>query len=68
MSKAYHCDGEDCDSWTYHKKNHDFLTVKGQGGGALHFCSWDCILKFSAKFEPINILDVDVDDVDFPNN
>lgn len=55
MSKAYHCDADDCDSWTYHKRKHGFLTITGQGPGELHFCSWDCVLKFSAKFEPMDI-------------
>lgn len=56
MSKAYHCDADDCDAWTFRRKHNGFLTVHGQGVGALHFCSWDCVLKFSAKFEPMEIM------------
>ena len=56
MSKAFHCDSDDCDAWTFHRNHHGFLTVKGQGKDRLHFCSWDCVLKFSAKFEPMQII------------
>lgn len=54
MSKGYHCDWRDCESWTYHRKRHGFITIKSGSlsGGRLHFCSWDCVLKFSAQFEP----------------
>jgi hypothetical protein len=64
MSKAYHCDSDDCEEWTFRKRRNNFLTVNGKGVGSLHFCSWDCVLKFSAKFEPMEILSDDPDSVE----
>lgn len=62
MSKGYHCDWKDCDTFTFHPKRHGFLTIKGGGvGGNLHFCSWDCVLKFSAQFEPMEEIPLDSD-------
>jgi hypothetical protein len=61
VSKGFHCDWRDCDTWTFQKKRHGFLTIHGQGFGTLHFCSWDCVLKFSAQFEPTEEIGVGLD-------
>jgi hypothetical protein len=57
MSIANHCDGPQCNTWTrtildgwielfempYDRNNYI----------PLHFCSWDCLLKYSATHEPM---------------
>jgi len=50
--KAQHCDGKECITWSKNPKEHGFLKITGQGGKSLHFCSWDCVLRFAAKFHP----------------
>ena len=59
MSTAHHCDTEGCDTWSRVPKKHGFLKITGQGGNALHFCSWDCVLKYSARFAPLETVPMD---------
>ena len=55
MSSAWCCDGPGCDTWT-----------RGIGldawpilTGTLHFCTWDCILRFAASKTPTVVIDND---------
>ncbi len=61
IERTYHCDGPECEC---HAKTAEtsrmaagFLKVTGDGE-PLHFCSWDCVLRFAAKFEPTEIIPV----------
>ena len=56
MTIGWHCDLDSCDSWTRHGYKHGFLKIKDGPSSELHFCSWDCILKFSAKFDPVQVI------------
>jgi hypothetical protein len=54
MSTAFHCDATGCDTWVRENALPDdagFLTVDW-GSRILHFCSWDCTLKFGAAITP----------------
>lgn len=59
MSMAMHCDGPECDTWTYPGWLADgWITVEeyGEPVRPLHFCYWDCLLKYGASKEPISVL------------
>lgn len=61
MSMAAHCDGKDCDSWTYHPEEHSFITLEWEGD-VLHFCTWDCVLRYAAQFPPTDEVALEPDD------
>lgn len=57
MAKALVCDGPDCNSWSLDMDL--FLTVKRSVmTDELHFCLWDCVLRYAAQFEPTEIIEV----------
>jgi hypothetical protein len=62
IERVYHCDWKDCYghvSTIMAKPEHPgFLTVTETGSGTrpLHFCTWDCLLKYAAQFEPPTII------------
>lgn len=59
MSMAMHCDGPECNAWVVSGWLADgWLTVSewGEGDSNLHFCYWDCLLKYGASKEPIEVV------------
>lgn len=74
IERIYHCDGpanpdlpEGGDSHcSVHVRTAKdglpttFLKISGFGG-ALYFCSWDCILRYAATKEPVEVLSGDAD-------
>lgn len=57
MSLATRCDAPGCNAWT-HSLLEGWLKVQElpcilEDEYALHFCSWDCLMQFSATKEPI---------------
>jgi hypothetical protein len=34
------------------------LTITGDAGRPLHFCSWDCVLKHAAEIPPVEVVAV----------
>lgn len=61
IERTYHCDGPGCDCHATTAESSrmamGFLKITGDGP-VKHFCSWDCVLKFAAKFEPTEIIPV----------
>jgi hypothetical protein len=59
IEQTFHCDGPDCErrvSGAAHREpGGRFLTVTGWAK-ALHFCGWDCVLKYAATKEPEQII------------
>lgn len=41
-----------CDAWTRAGHRHGFLEVDQGDGDVLHFCGWDCALRYGATKEP----------------
>lgn len=65
VQRIFYCDADDCDCHVRTGKVVPpvFLTVReDQEPGNLHFCSWDCILKYAAKFEPEETIPLDPGD------
>ncbi len=58
IERIYICDGPDCGESVRTASLHPasgFITVTEQGGGSrrrLHFCTWDCVLRYSATIPP----------------
>jgi hypothetical protein len=55
IRRTFHCDGPDCERWcsqaAHRKPGGRFLTVTREWP-ALHFCGWDCVLRYAATMEP----------------
>ena len=62
MSEATHCDRPGCDTWSRNPKGHGFLAIywRGDWGGRMDFCSWDCILKYAAAKAPLEVIGNDL--------
>jgi len=66
IERTFYCDAEGCErhvrtaSLTGRPSaNSGVIWVTdpgGHGGRTLHFCSWDCILKYAAGQEPMEII------------
>ena len=52
MSTAWHCDRTGCDAWTRGGHRHGFLEVDQGDGDVLHFCGWDCAMRYGAMKQP----------------
>ena len=52
MSQGWHCDREDCVTWTRAGLGHGFIKVE-EDGGVMHFCSWDCLIVYGACRHPV---------------
>ncbi len=54
VERVIYCDGPDCEAHIRSGRRlpAGFLRIAGWGD-ALYFCSWDCVLRFAAKQEPI---------------
>ena len=54
ISRIYFCDWRDCN---HHVQSASlrpplFLTVEEGPGDPLHFCTWDCVLRYAAEKPP----------------
>lgn len=65
---VYRCNGPECERWhesQYPVSGHFILVREPGDQGAvteLHFCSWDCVLKFAATIEPSEVIPLHGDD------
>lgn len=58
IERTFQCDGPDCDSHARTastKAPKGFLVVTGDGG-PMHFCMWDCVLRYAATKEPTEVI------------
>lgn len=58
IQRTYHCDGPDCErQWGERAHRElDNPVITNTGWGSLHFCGWDCVLKYAAAKEPEEII------------
>lgn len=47
---ALHCDNPGCDTWQ--RAPFDAFLVLASNDGQNHFCSIDCVMFWTARFEP----------------
>ena len=55
MARAWHCDGPGCDTWTrgLGLEEWPIITI------GFAFCSWDCVLRYSATKTPMEVISND---------
>lgn len=55
IERTFRCDGPDCERGVSDAAHREpggrFLTLTGWSN-PMHFCGWDCVLKYGAKIEP----------------
>jgi hypothetical protein len=55
VERTYYCDGPECERQVSEAAAKgapgNLLTIAGDGD-ELHFCGWDCVLRFAAGKEP----------------
>lgn len=58
IERVFTCDSEDCERHVRTTSTHPptFIAVTEDAGDALHFCSWDCVLKFAATKPPMEVI------------
>jgi len=65
IERIFHCDGPDCERHvrTMNAKPAMFLTVD-EHEVHLHFCGWDCVLRYAAAKEPEMVVSGSIADSD----
>lgn len=63
IERVFHCDQAECErhvrtAAARPSAGAGFLTITGWGK-PLHFCGWDCVLRFAAQFEPELVIPAD---------
>jgi hypothetical protein len=57
IERIFHCDWKECDGHVRTARlrpSNSFITVSEHAQRpALHFCSWDCVLRYAAEREPL---------------
>lgn len=58
VERVFFCDWRECENrvQTASPRPRRFLTVTEDSDRTLHFCSWDCNLKFAAEVEPVEVV------------
>jgi hypothetical protein len=59
LERTYYCDGPDCERHvrSVAPRPGGFLFVTGGDSTAtLHFCTWDCVLRFAAVKPPTEVI------------
>jgi len=62
IERTFHCDWRDCDGHvrTAHTRpsGTGFITAEEhvEGSTPLHFCSWDCLLRYAGEREPVETI------------
>ncbi len=59
IERVFYCDGPECGGHvrTAASRPQVFVFVTEGGPGAtLHFCNWDCVLKYAATKPPVEIV------------
>jgi hypothetical protein len=57
IERIFYCDWRECGGHTRTAaaRPSSFLTITGDGP-ALHFCTWDCALRFAAEKPPVETI------------
>ena len=55
VERIFHCDWHDCECHVRTAESHPpiFLTVMEAPGQPLHFCTWDCLLRYAGEKPPV---------------
>lgn len=57
IERLFHCDWRECQCHerTVEGRPRAFMTVVEPSDQQLHFCSWDCLLKFAGEKPPVEL-------------
>lgn len=57
VERTFHCDWHECDCHERTVERHPrvFLTVTEPPDQTLHFCTWDCLLRFAGQKPPVEV-------------
>lgn len=60
IERIFHCDGPDCErhvrtAASRPQAGYVFIT-EGGSAATLHFCNWDCVLKYAAAKPPVEVV------------
>jgi hypothetical protein len=58
IERIFYCDGPDCERHvqTRGRRAETFVSVSDGGSAVLHFCTWDCVLKYAAAKPPSEVV------------
>lgn len=60
IHRTFHCDGPECVRQVSENAHREpggrMLTMTGWTPAALHFCTWDCVLRYAAPIPPETII------------
>lgn len=68
VQRDYYCDGPECELHTSTASPPPYLPVgmpmelrerSDNQDAVLHFCGWDCLMKYAAKYPPPEIVEID---------
>ena len=59
IERTFYCDGPDCERHARtlaRRPLSGFILVTEDGAATLHFCGWDCVLKYAAAKPPEEVV------------
>jgi hypothetical protein len=60
IERIFHCDGPECERHVRTALNRPsagyVFVTEGGSTGTLHFCNWDCVLKYAATKPPVEVV------------
>jgi hypothetical protein len=62
IERTFHCDGPDCErhvTTALPRPQAGFIFVTDGSTAALHFCTWDCVLRYAAAKPPVELVALD---------
>lgn len=59
VEHTFRCEGPDCERHVITQRDRPpvFLTVLADDGPDLHFCGWDCVLRYAATIQPEQVIE-----------
>jgi hypothetical protein len=63
IERVFYCDWRECNHHmeTVGRSAEPFITVTERAGRSLHFCDWDCLLKYAGEKPPARVISFDAD-------
>jgi hypothetical protein len=65
IERVFYCDSPDCERHVKTAANRPMggfvFVTEGGSSATLHFCNWDCVLKYAAAKPPVEVLTVESD-------
>lgn len=59
IERIFYCDWRECEAHVRTASSRpqaSFLTITESAGRSLHFCSWDCVLRYAAEIPPVETI------------